>query len=83
VGTRLAQAFCGDLAVIAAEESSAVACRQLVPHPRPDRRPFRPIPPVDGATGYASAVIDTIKPNRIASLRTQTVTGKEASDTTQ
>jgi hypothetical protein len=28
-------------------------------------------------------VIDTIKPNRIASLRTQTVTGKEASDTTQ
>jgi len=29
VGTRLAQVFCGDLAVIAAEESSAVACRQL------------------------------------------------------
>ena len=29
MGTRLAQAFCGDLAVIAAEETSAVACRQL------------------------------------------------------
>ena len=95
MGTRSAQAFCGDLAVIAAEESSAVACRQpgspgnfrhiLKPakptrsrsalRPHHDRRPFLLFPPVDGATCYAGAEIDTMKPTRIASLRTQTVTG--------
>ena len=33
------------------------------------------IPTVDGATCYASAEIDTMKPTRIASLLAQTVTG--------
>ena len=58
-------------------ETGVAATPTTVAHPRPrhDRRPFLPFPPVDGATCYASAEIDTMKPTRIASLLAQTVTG--------
>jgi hypothetical protein len=45
------------------------------PRPRHDRRPFFPFRPVDGATWYTGAEIDTMKPTGIAGLRAQTVTG--------